>query len=92
MCCITVCPDDWNYFYDAGQCKKCDPYWIPNEDEDGCEEAPECKNPRDYMEEMGNCKTCPEYTYPNSNKTACIYDECDPETSWLRKDGTCEKC
>lgn len=82
MCCITMCPDDGNYYYESGECKQCKPYFVPNADEDGCEKAPECKNPRDYMEEMGDCLTCPEYTYPNANKTACIHDTCDYDTAW----------
>ena len=82
MCCITMCPDDWNYYYVAGECKKCKPYFIPNAEGDACEKAPVCKNPRDYMEEMGDCLTCPDYTYPNANKTACIHDECDTDTAW----------
>ena len=92
MCCITACPDDWNYYFETGKCVKCAAYEVPNETEDGCVPAPVCVNNRDYMEEMGDCKTCPEYTYPNLNKTACDSDTCDEEVSWLKKDGTCEKC
>lgn len=44
------------------------------------------------MLERGNCETCKEYSYPNANKTECIFDDCPAETSWLKKDGTCEHC